>query len=100
MLSVEDQVHSGEIKEHAGITDQHKVGRFPSSPTTHGAGVQVGGIDYPNNKAPNFLCIPTPWPPPRLVSPNRTPNNGKGPEHKPDGVGTETQSFELERFRQ
>src|SRR5699024_7458921 len=74
------------VEHHGQEAGDVQPGGTGAGPAAGGAGVQVPGVEDPDDKRPDFFGVPVPVAAPGLFGPNGPGNQGEGPQHKPEGI--------------
>eukprot|EP01135_Chromosphaera_perkinsii_P009797 Nk52_evm1s1896 gene=Nk52_evmTU1s1896 len=69
--AVDDGVDDGVVKHHGHETGQGQPSSAGAAEASGGAGVQVGGVDYPDDEGPHLLGVPAPVAAPGFPGPDR-----------------------------
>ena len=100
MQSLEVKVNNCEVKEDGGEADQGKPCCSLAFPTSGCCGVEIRGINSPDNKGPDFFGVPTPESVPSLVSPDSSCYQGERPKNKTNDVELVRGSLKLVDLRE
>src|SRR6476620_10396340 len=78
--TLEEHVHDREAEQHRGEPDDREPGRSGAPPAAGRAGMDVPGVEHPDDERPDFLGVEAPIATPRVIRPDRARDEREGPE--------------------